>query len=258
MRNARYGLRGVRVGGANHPGPTRLRDEDEVLDNLELSLTMIDSDDEPLTRVAHSRRDGQVGEVCRGHHQAAPQSTVDDSDVGVPDAFVGTPSMLVSCPEPHVGFSAPRKKLRIRQVRESQASRVVAVESSEPSLYPVPRMPNNVDSVSPQVQVEPAGSQVVGFAMGRFAAFAAEAEDDGVLVGEGAHPPGPTQWDTDAEFSIGSQPSEFFSRSHAESNRDRFERVHMEGHAWQANTGDNCSRECVRCVGIRFDTGRFR
>ena len=55
VRNARYGLRGVRVGEASHPGPTRLRDEDEVLDNLELALTMIDSDDEPLTRVARSR-----------------------------------------------------------------------------------------------------------------------------------------------------------------------------------------------------------
>ena len=90
---------GACVGEASHPGPTRMRDEDEVLDNLEPVLTMIDSDDEPLARVAHSRRDGQVGEVCRGHHQAAPQSTVDDSDVGVPDALVGTPSM-VSCPEP--------------------------------------------------------------------------------------------------------------------------------------------------------------
>ena len=39
----------------------------------------------------------------------------------------------------------------------------------EPSLCPVPRMPSMVDSVSPQVQVEPAGSQVAGFAMGRFA-----------------------------------------------------------------------------------------
>ena len=95
VRNARYGLRGVRVGGGQPPRSHTF--VDEVLDNLELALTMIDSDDEPLTRVAHSRRDGQVGEVCRGHHQAAPQSTVDDSDVGVPDAFVGTPSMLVSC-----------------------------------------------------------------------------------------------------------------------------------------------------------------
>ena len=85
-----------------------------------------------------------------------------------------------------------------------------------------------VDSLSPQVQVEPAGSQVAGFAMGRFAVLAAEVEDDGVVVGEGARPPGPTQWYTDAEFSIG-RPSEFFSRSHAESYRERFERVHVEG-----------------------------
>ena len=112
-----------------------------------------------------------------------------------------------------------------------------------------------VDSVSPQVQVEPAGSQVAGFAMGRFAVFAADAED-GVLVGEGAHPPGPTQWDTDAEFSIGSRPSEFFSRSHAESNRERFERVHVEGHS--RPTQATIVPESVRCVGIQFDTGRFR
>ena len=39
-----------------------------------------------------------------------------------------------------------------------------------------------VDSVSPQVQVEPAGSQVAGFATGRFAVVAAEVEDDGVLA----------------------------------------------------------------------------
>ena len=64
VRNARCGLRGVRVGEASHPGATRLRDEDEVWGNLELALTMVDSDDEPLTGVAHSRRDGQVREVC--------------------------------------------------------------------------------------------------------------------------------------------------------------------------------------------------
>ena len=49
-RNARYGLMGERVGEASHPGPARSRDEDEGLDNLEFALTMIDSDDEPLTR----------------------------------------------------------------------------------------------------------------------------------------------------------------------------------------------------------------
>ena len=72
-------------------------------------------------------------------------------DSGVPDAFVGNPSMLVSCPALDVGFAVPRKKLRIRKVRESQASTVVAVESSEPSLCPVTRI-LSVDSVSPQVR----------------------------------------------------------------------------------------------------------
>ena len=38
---------------------------------------------------------------------------------GVPDAFVGTPSMLVSCPALDVGFAAPRKKLRIQSTSAS-------------------------------------------------------------------------------------------------------------------------------------------
>ena len=212
------------MGEASHPGPTRISDEDEVLDNLEVALTMIDSDDEPVSRLAHSRTDGRVREAFRGHHQA-PQSTVDDSDAtvghgaqirtqnsGLLDAFVGTPSLLVSCQEPDVGFAAPRKKLRIRRGRESQASTVVAVQSSEPSSA-VPRTPNVVDNVSPQVQVEPAGSQVAGLAVGRFAALAAGVEDDGVR----------------AQFSSGCRPFECFSRSQVEPNREHLERSRMEG-----------------------------
>ena len=56
----------------------------------------------------------------------------------------------------------------------------------------MPRMPS-ADSVSPQVQVERAGSQVVGFTMGRFTVVATEVEDDGVQIGEGVHPPGFTR-----------------------------------------------------------------
>ena len=123
VRNARYGLRGVRVEEASQPGPLRRRDEDDVLENLEFALTMIVSDDEPLTRFAHSRPDGHVGEACSGRRQAAPQPTWPDDDSvhdellpdhdgddatvgslvqsrtrdsGVPGASVRTPSMLVS------------------------------------------------------------------------------------------------------------------------------------------------------------------
>ena len=58
MRNSRYGLRGVRVCEASHPGPhgRRTRDiSDEVLDNLERELRLIESDDEPLVRSTSGR-----------------------------------------------------------------------------------------------------------------------------------------------------------------------------------------------------------
>ena len=57
MRDARYGLRGVRVGEATHPGPQRRpRDtSDEVLDNLERELRLMESDDEPLVRSTDGR-----------------------------------------------------------------------------------------------------------------------------------------------------------------------------------------------------------
>ena len=57
-RDARYGLRGVRVGEASHQGPQgrRTRDNsDEVLDNLERELRSIESDDEPLVRSMDGR-----------------------------------------------------------------------------------------------------------------------------------------------------------------------------------------------------------
>ena len=55
VRYARYGLRGVRVGEASHPGPQGRRTQDisdEVLDNLERELRL---DDEPLVRSAEGR-----------------------------------------------------------------------------------------------------------------------------------------------------------------------------------------------------------
>ena len=71
---------------------------------------------------------------------------------------------------PYVGVTAPRKNLRVRSRRESQASTVVGVESIESTLCPVPWMPSVVHSGSPKVHVESARSQVVG----RIAAFATE------------------------------------------------------------------------------------
>ena len=56
MRNARYGLRGVRVGEASNPGPpqSRIRPRvdvaEDIIASLEHDLTHIDSDDEPLAR----------------------------------------------------------------------------------------------------------------------------------------------------------------------------------------------------------------
>ena len=194
---------GFSVGEASNPGPVQTRqarraEHDRLMAGGQTQVDVSSDEEEPKVRPNIGRH---VVACTNGAH-----GSVDDSDdapvgrgtqirtgeSGVPDAFVGTPSMLVSCPALDVGFAAPRKKLRIRKVRESQASRVVAVESSEPSLCPVPRMPS-VDSVSPQVQVEWAGSQVAGFAMGRFAVFATEVEDDGVRVAEGVHPPGFTR-----------------------------------------------------------------
>ena len=57
MRDARYGLRGIRVGEASNPGPTRrIRDPSEaVIDSLERELTMVDSDEEPLVRPSVGR-----------------------------------------------------------------------------------------------------------------------------------------------------------------------------------------------------------
>ena len=57
VRDARYGLRDVRVGEATHPGPQgRPRDTShEVLDNLGRELRLMESDDEPLVRSMDGR-----------------------------------------------------------------------------------------------------------------------------------------------------------------------------------------------------------
>ena len=53
VRNARYRLRGVRVGEASNPGPPQTRNRprdvaEDILASMEHDLTHIDSDDEPL------------------------------------------------------------------------------------------------------------------------------------------------------------------------------------------------------------------
>ena len=59
VRQSRYGLRGVRIGEAANPGPPKSRVSDEAVDNvlssLELELTMLESDDEPLVRPVDGR-----------------------------------------------------------------------------------------------------------------------------------------------------------------------------------------------------------
>ena len=53
-RNARYGLRGVRVGEATHPGPSQdlCRASEEIVNCLEFDLTRVDTTDEESTQLA--------------------------------------------------------------------------------------------------------------------------------------------------------------------------------------------------------------
>ena len=61
LRSARYGLRGVCIGEASNPGPPQVRPRfsedgvENVLSSLELELTMLDSDEEPLVRSVDGR-----------------------------------------------------------------------------------------------------------------------------------------------------------------------------------------------------------
>ena len=61
LRSARYGLRGVRIGEASNPGPPQVRPRfsedgvENVLSSLELELTMLESDEEPLVRSVDGR-----------------------------------------------------------------------------------------------------------------------------------------------------------------------------------------------------------
>ena len=73
VRNSRYGLRGVRVYEASHPGPhgRRTRDiSDEVLDNLERELRLIESDDEPLGSIDKWSERGPQDQFRGGHQES--------------------------------------------------------------------------------------------------------------------------------------------------------------------------------------------
>ena len=71
LNDARYGLRGVRVGEASNPEPqSRVRPRcgeevaEDVLSSLEFDLTQLDSsDDEPLLRPVEGRTCGPEGRV---------------------------------------------------------------------------------------------------------------------------------------------------------------------------------------------------
>ena len=77
VRNAWYGLRGVRVGEASNPGPPQTRNRqrvmevaEDILASLEHDLTLIDSDEEPLVRGGSDRNvvprlQASVTGVCR-------------------------------------------------------------------------------------------------------------------------------------------------------------------------------------------------
>ena len=90
MRNARYRLRGVRVGVASNPGPPQTRNRprvdvaEDILASLEHDLTHIDSDDEPLLRGGSDRnvvprldlRSSASGIEDVGIESTAPDSAV--------------------------------------------------------------------------------------------------------------------------------------------------------------------------------------
>ena len=84
VRNSRYGLRGVRLGEASHPGPhgRRTRDvSDTVLDNLERELRLIESDDEPLVRSTGGRN--VVPRISSGEAIGESLATVPASPVAL-------------------------------------------------------------------------------------------------------------------------------------------------------------------------------
>ena len=83
-------------------------------------------------------------------------------------------------PSPHVfrieaASAAPRKRLSIRMGRESQATTVVGVESSD--RHPASPV-DPLGSANPEVIVERIGSQVVANTMGRVAMLATNVDDD--------------------------------------------------------------------------------
>ena len=100
---------------------------------------------------------------------AHPADTVDDFQACLPSPHVGRMG-AARCES-----TAPRKRLRIRMGRESQATTVVGVESSD--RHPASPI-DPLGSASPEVRVERIGSQVVANTMGRVAMLATNVDDD--------------------------------------------------------------------------------
>ena len=92
MRNARYGLRGVRVGEPSNPGPpqSRIRPRvgmvEDILASLEHDLTHIDSDDEPLVV-------GSARNVVPRFFRHSPASVIED--VGIKSIALDSFSCVV-------------------------------------------------------------------------------------------------------------------------------------------------------------------
>ena len=94
--NSRYGLRGVRVGEASNPGPARQRGPEEILNELEATLTRLDSsDEEPLLRPVSGRN------VVRRVSDAVERSIGDPVQVSrrvvLAPQSPGTPRSVQNC-----------------------------------------------------------------------------------------------------------------------------------------------------------------
>ena len=79
-----------------------------------------------------------------------------------------------------------------------------------------------MDSVSPQVHVERAGSQAVGFTVGRFAVFAAEVEDDAPATVPAPSGHAREVHDEGADASVGATMAAAFSPGPVVSVQNRF------------------------------------
>ena len=111
VRNARYGLRGVRVGEASNPGPPQTRNRPRVIEvaedifaSLEHDLTLIVSDDEPLVKGWFRPQCGpQTGSICAGRVadcwqcQRAQHQQMQDGSLSQPAPTGVCTRRLLSC-----------------------------------------------------------------------------------------------------------------------------------------------------------------